>query len=112
MDYRVVTVERRGEWRAHAERLDTGDRFGVECTGETEAEAIARLHAWLAWQEEHVAALADLQQAERGYHRSVADSAFSPGASGPSSERRAALGALDAARVTLDAVRARRPETP
>src|SRR5436190_24172943 len=61
--YRVVATGRDGNWTAHAERIDTGDSFGIECAGETEAAATARLVDWLTWQHEHVAALEALQQA-------------------------------------------------
>ena len=65
-----------------------------------------------AWQREHAAALADLQEAQRAYHRTVAATAFQGTAEEPSAEemRRASLEALDAARIKLDEVRARRPE--
>lgn len=66
-----------------------------------------------AWQKEHAAALAELQEAQRVYHRSVAATAFQGAADEPSGEemRRASLDALDAARIRLDEVRARKPET-
>ena len=65
-----------------------------------------------AWQREHAAALAELQEAQRAYHRAVAATAFQGAAEEPSAEemRRASLDALDAARIKLDEVRARRPE--
>jgi hypothetical protein len=64
------------------------------------------------WQREHAAALAELQEAQRAYHRAVAATAFQGTAEEPSAEemRRASLEALDAARIKLDDVRARRPE--
>ena len=64
------------------------------------------------WQREHAAALAELQEAQRAYHRAVATTAFQGAAEEPTAEemRRAALDALDAARIKLDEVRARRPE--
>ena len=66
-----------------------------------------------AWQREHATALAELQEAQRGYHRSVAATAFQAAADEPSAEemRRASLDALDAARLRLDEVRARKPGT-
>jgi len=69
--------------------------------------------AFAAWQREHAAALADLQDAQRAYHRTVATTAFQGAAEGPPAEemRRASLEALDVARIRLDEVRARRPET-
>ncbi len=67
-----------------------------------------------AWRTEHAAALAELQEAQRVYHRSVAATAFQGAADEPPAEamRRASLDALDAARIRLDEVRARKPETP
>jgi hypothetical protein len=108
MEHRIIAVERGGEWHAHAERLDTGDPFGIDCRGASQAEATARMTAWLAWQQAHVEALHALQDAERAFHRIVANSAFAGGA--PSPERRESLAVLDAARRALDAIRARRPE--
>jgi len=68
--------------------------------------------AFIAWQREHTAALAALQDAQRAYHRSVAATAFQGAAEASAEEtRRAALDALDAARIKLDEVRARRPRT-
>lgn len=66
-----------------------------------------------AWQREHAAALAELQEAQRAYHRAVSTTAFQGAAEEPSAEeiRRAALDALDAARIKLDEVRGRRPKT-
>jgi len=64
--------------------------------------------AWAGWQRDHAAALAALQEAQRAYHRTVvgaaglADTGVSPQAD--------SLKAVDAARVRLDAVRARKPE--
>ena len=60
------------------------------------------------WHEEHAAALRDLQDAQRAYHRLVADTAFVSG--GEMSEaQREALGRLDEARQRLDEIRSRRP---
>lgn len=72
-----------------------------------------RREAFGDWQREHAAALADLQQAQRDYHRTVAATAFQGASEEPSAEemRRASLEALDAARMKLDEVRARRPQT-
>ena len=67
---------------------------------------------WLEWQRDHAAALAALQEAQRAYHRTVAGSAFA-GPAGKSSAvdvQQASLREVDAARVRLDGVRARRPE--
>ena len=68
---------------------------------------------FVTWQREHAAALAELQEAQRAYHRTVAMTAFQGAAEEPTAEemRRAALETLDAARIRLDEVRGRRPET-
>jgi hypothetical protein len=111
--YRLSAVERDGRWMASAARDDTGDPFGVECDGSTADEATARLTRWLEWQAEHASALADLQQAERAYHRTIAGSAFASPSEGPSAVemQKESLEALEAARVRLDEIRARRPGT-
>jgi hypothetical protein len=64
-----------------------------------------------AWRRAHAAALAELQDAQRAYHRTVAATAFQGAAEEPSAQemRRASLDALDAARIKLDDVRARKP---
>ena len=71
------------------------------------------IETFAQWQREHAAALEELQDAQRAYHRTVAATAFQGTADEPSAEemRRASLEALDAARIKLDEVRARRPET-
>ena len=111
--YRLVAVERAGDWLAHAERADTGDLFGVECAGPSAADAIANLTRWLEWQSEHTAALEALQDAERGYHRTIAGSAFASPIEGPTAIelQKESLAAVESARVRLDEVRARRPNT-
>ena len=110
--YRVICAERDGQWIARAEREDTGDPFGVECAGATAHEARARLARWLEWQAEHTAALEDLQQAERAYHRTIAGSAFASPNEGPSAieMQKESLAAVETARVRLDEVRSRKPE--
>ena len=110
--YRLVCVERGGQWLAHAERVDIGDAFGIVCSGSTEADALGRLTRWLEWQGEHTAALEALQRAERAYHRTIAGSAFASPTEGPSAIelQKEALDAVEQARVRLDEVRARRPE--
>ena len=60
---------------------------------------------WLEWQREHAAALAALQEAQRAYHRTVVERALAK-----ATNVQEALNAVDAARVRLDAVRARKPE--
>jgi hypothetical protein len=110
--YRVVCVERNGQWLAHAEREDNGDPFGIEWTGANEAEAEERLRHWLEWQGEHAAALEALQRSERAYHRTIAGSAFASPTEGPSAIelQKESLEVVEEARVRLDEVRARRPE--
>jgi hypothetical protein len=68
---------------------------------------------WVEWQREHTAALAALQEAQRAYHRSVGESAFAGSDTEMSAMemQKAALDALDAARVRLDGVRARQPDS-
>ena len=111
-DYRIRTQSRGTTWVAWAERADDGSRFGIECEASTEAQAIARLTRWLDWQREHMAALAALQEAERDYHRTIAGSAFTAPDEGPSPVelQKDGLKAVQAARLRLDDVRARRPE--
>jgi hypothetical protein len=109
---RVICAQREGQWLARAERDDTGDPFGVECSGPTEEDATRRLRRWLEWQSEHAAALEALQQAERAYHRTIAGSAFASPTEGPSAIelQKESLDSVEAARLRLDQVRARRPE--
>lgn len=110
--YRIHAVERDGRWIARATRIDTGDPFGLECAGETEAAAIERLARWLDWQHEHAAALEALQQAERAFHRTIAGSAFANPTEGPTSieMQKESLDLVEAARIRLDDLRARKPE--
>ncbi|HMD35315.1 MAG TPA: hypothetical protein VKH42_10120 [Vicinamibacterales bacterium] len=110
--YRVVSAQRDGRWFAHAVREGSGDLFGIECAGESEQAATEALRRWLTWQSEHTAALVALQQAERAYHRTIAGSAFASPSEGPSTfeMQRESLDAVEAARVRLDEIRARRPE--
>ena len=110
MSYRVLAAERDGRWVAHAE--GSGRRWGIECGGATEREAVDRMTTWLAWQREHTGALEALQIAERAYHRLVAGSAFTSlfEAPLPGEMRKESLAAIEAARGRLDEVRARRPE--
>ena len=113
VEYRLICVERDGEWLAHAEREANGQPFGVEWSASSEADAVARLTYWLEWQSEHAAALEALQRAEHAYHRTIAGSAFASPTEGPSAIelQKESLDAVEAARVRLDDVRARRPET-
>jgi hypothetical protein len=111
--YRIVAIERDGRWMARAERSDNGDRFGVEFSGVSADEASERVARWLAWQHEHASALDDLQRAENAYHRTIAGSAFASPAEGPSAIelQKESLEAVEAARIRLDEIRGRRPET-
>jgi hypothetical protein len=112
MNCRIETLERDGQWIAHAKREDTGDPFGIECAGATEGEAVARLSEWLDWQREHSEALEALQLAEQAYHRTIAGSAFASATEGPGAIelQKESLDALEAARIRLDEIRARKPE--
>jgi len=109
--YRVLAERRGTQWVAHAERIDTNDRFGVEYAGSSEDEAISKVSRWLEWQTEHVAALEALQRAEHAYHRTIAGSAFASPTEGPSAieMQKEALDEVESARVRLDEVRARKP---
>jgi len=109
--FTLTAVERSGQWVARAVRDETSERFGIECAGASELEAIERLDGWLQWQHEHAAALEALQQAEREYHRTIAGSAFASPTEGPSALelQKESLHAVEAARVRLDEVRARQP---
>jgi len=109
---KILCSEREGRWVAHAVRDDTGDPFGIECPGATKQEAIERLTRWLDWQRDHAAALDELQQAERAYHRTISGSAFANPTEGPTAVemQRDSLAAVESARIRLDDVRARKPE--
>jgi hypothetical protein len=110
--FNLIAIERDGQWIAQAVREDTGDRFGIECTGASEPDAIGRLTQWLEWQHEHAVALDALQRAERDYHRTIAGSAFARPTEGPSplELQKESLEAVEVARVRLDEVRARNPQ--
>jgi hypothetical protein len=109
---KIVCVEREGRWLAHAVDDETGRPLGIECAGSTEQGAGDRLTQWLRWQKEHADALEALQQAQRSYHRTIAGSAFANPMEGPTAVelQRDALEAVEAARVRLDEVRARKPD--
>jgi hypothetical protein len=109
--YRIDTAERDGRWVAVAVRTDSGKRFGSELIGESAQDAASRMGAWLEWQQEHTVALEALQQAERAYHRTIAGSAFASPIEGPTpiEMQKELLDVLEAARLRLDEVRARRP---
>jgi hypothetical protein len=110
--YRIVTTGRDGRFIARAERADTGERFGIECTGVSADAAADRLSRWLEWQHDHAAALEELQRAEGAYHRTIAGSAFVGPIEGPSAVemQKESLEAVEEARRTLDEIRARRPD--
>jgi hypothetical protein len=110
--YRLVAVRADDGWVARAERTGTGERFGIECSAPTEAEAESRLANWLTWQHEHAAALAALQQAERAYHQTILGSAFANPTEGPSAIelQKESLEAVEQARLRLDEIRSRKPE--
>jgi hypothetical protein len=110
--FTLHAVERGGDWIAHAVREDSGDRFGIECAGASEGDAIGRLTEWLEWQHDHAAALDALQCTEREYHRTIAGSAFANPTEGPTplELQKESLEAVEAARVRLDEIRARQPQ--
>ena len=110
--YRLDAAERDGKWLARATRADTGDPFGIETSGSSQAGAIERLEKWLDWQHEHAEALKALQQAENAYHRTIAGSAFANPTEGPTAieMQKDALEIVEAARTRLDELRARKPE--
>lgn len=112
MNVRILCEQRDGQWVARAVRDDNGDPFGIECSGDTQENAKARLQRWLDWQHEHAAALEALQQAERAYHRTIAGSAFASPSEGPSAIelQKESLEEVEAARLRLDEIRARKPE--
>lgn len=112
MPRRIRTRRSGTTWSAWAEDEGDGSRFGAECSAPTEAEAASKMSAWLWWQHEHAAALAALQRAERDYHRTIVGSAFASPDEGPSpvEMQQAGLEAVEAARLRLDEVRARKPE--
>ena len=108
--YRLVTTERSGQWTAHAVRADSGERYGVETISQAEQDAVSRLAGWLEGQHEHTQALEALQQAERAYHRALADAAFAVSADSQApGGSKASLAVVDAIRAQLDDVRVRRP---
>jgi hypothetical protein len=109
--YLIRTTRRDSAWRAFAERADNAERFGVECGGSSEAEAIGRLQMWLTWQDEHSSAFEALQLAERTYYRLAAGSGFTSPTEGSTAVelQRESLEEIDRARRRLDRVRGRRP---
>ncbi len=67
---------------------------------------------WEEWQRAHAAALQELQEAQRAYHRTIAGSAFANPTEGPTAQemQKDALDAVESARVRLDEIRAQKPE--
>jgi hypothetical protein len=112
VNVRILCEQRDSQWVARAVREDNGDPFGIECSGDTPENATVRLQRWLDWQHEHAAALEALQQAERAYHRTIAGSAFASPSEGPSAIelQKESLEEVEAARLRLDEIRARKPE--
>lgn len=110
-EYRLVATMRDGVWIAHAER-QAGERFGIDCAGPTEEAAKQRLMKWLTWQDAHSKALEALRNAQRTYHRLLADDAFGSHSeeSAASDLRRQSLAEIGATSAYLDELRARRPE--
>ena len=51
--YDLTTTELNGRFTAYAVRGDLRERFGVEASGASEAEALDKLSRWLQWQYEH-----------------------------------------------------------
>jgi hypothetical protein len=107
--YHLISVQRDDGFIAHAQRADNNERFGIETAAATADEAESLLARWLEWQHEHTQALEGLQQAERQYHRAMAGAAFASSADAAEGESRASLESVNAARLHLDEVRARRP---
>ena len=107
-NYLLISVPRDDGFVAYAQQADTNERFGIETAGATADEAESRLARWLEWQHDHTQALEALQQAERQYHRALAGAAFASSADAAEGER-ASLESVNAARLHLDEVRARRP---
>jgi hypothetical protein len=111
-EYRLVASERDGQWVAVAERAGTGERFGIECAGASEAAAVWSLCHSSQRASRSTAALAALQQAEHAYHRTIAGSAFASPTEGPSAVelQKESVEQVEEARVRLDDIRSRKPE--
>lgn len=110
--FRITARRQEGQWIAYAERTDSGGRVGPLFAGDEEAEVRRRVVAWLEWQQEHAAALAALQDAERSYQRSIAGSAFASAIEDPSpiEIQKESLQRLEEARLRLDEIRKQKPE--
>lgn len=109
--YRVERVQEAGQWTAFLVETTSGHRVGVTFRGATEAEAVARVERWTAWQRDHDVALQRLQAAVRDYHRAETEGGLTAMHEDMADDERrlTALERLDRARVELDAVRRRRP---
>jgi hypothetical protein len=108
---RVECIEEGGHWNAYLIDMGSHQRVGPTIRGTSEADAVARLERWAAWQRDHDAALRRLQQAVREYHRVETAGGLSALHEDMADDERRlkALERLDRARVDLDAVRRRRP---
>ena len=108
---RIIVQSIPGGVSAHLVDVLTGRQVGLTFRGATEAEAVARLERWRAWQRDHDAALERLQAALRAYHRAEAAGGVTRAREDIANDPRRldALERLDRARVDLDAVRRRRP---
>lgn len=108
--YDLGTTEKNGQFTAHAVTGEKRERFGIETTGGSAAEALDKLTRWLEWQHEHTQTLAALQQAERAYHRAMGDAAFAIARDLNAPDvSKTSLAEVDTARRALDEVRGRRP---
>jgi hypothetical protein len=109
--HRVERVTEAGYWVVYLVDAVTGDRVGLTFRGATEAEAVARLQRWTAWQRDHDAAFRRLQAAVREYYRAETQGGLTAVHEDMADDERrlTALEQLDRARLELDAVRRRRP---
>ena len=65
---------------------------------------------WLTWQREHADALSALQEVQHAYHQTIAGRAFAAAGVAAIDAQKEALRVLEAARISLDEVRGRRPK--
>lgn len=105
--YGLELREQGGRWTAEARQIDGGTPAGSSRDANTAEQAIDQLTRWLTWQQTHWAALEQLQDAERFYHRIVTGNAF--GSAEMSDAQREALQHLEEACRTLDVIRAAQP---
>ena len=116
--FNLTSIERAGQWIAHAIREDNGERFLFFC--KAVLAALPKLPHWPDmlhtndWQTGLLPVLLreTTPRAERDYHRAIAGSAFAnPTESpGPFELQKESLEAVEAARVRLDEIRARKPQ--